>query len=1056
MELTRLAMLRRWATTAIFLALAVAGVAAYIGLPINQFPNVAIPVVAVTTIYPGSNPQEIETQITRRIEDAVAGLSNIDKLVSTSGAGFSSVVVQFTDKADIKQIGSDVERQVSAIAGNLPTGANRPVVLKINLDDQAVMQIALVDPTLSPEALYRVAHDQIQPAIEGFNGVSSVTLVGGTDRQVQVAVDPIRLKSYGVSLAQVQGALAAANTSLPGGSVTQGTQQFDIQISGLYPTPQSLGDITVTGTAGQQVRIRDLASVRQAATEQTKITRVNGRQAILLAIGQRSGANLTDVTDAIRRALPALRATLAPSSELVVVADTTPFVRNALDGIQLELISAVLLTGIILLLFLHRWRAAGIVLLSIPTTLLTTFVAMQFLGFSLNFLSMLGLTLTIGILVDDSIVVLENILRHLARGERSFDAALMGRAEIGLAAVAITLVDVVVFAPTGLVSGQIGGFFREFGFTIAAATLISLAVSFALTPMLAALLLHPNDENEVPGPLARFGRWWDGWFGAMEVSYGRLLGWSLDHRLIVITFAASTLVAGIGLFTAGHVAVEFVPASDNGYFVISTEAAPGTSLATHDAAIRRVEEILLAMPEVMTVTASVGVSGSGNNAASSARYGTVTVEAHARATRRPLNAIMDDARARLADVPGTRVKVSAPGGGPNGGAQPIAIQLSGPELDTLAELATRVQAELSATRGLINVTNGAPIGQPQLRVDVNQQAAAQLGVSAASIALAVRTSFAGVVATKYQLPDGTLEEVQLQLSSEARGDVTRLGDLPVPTAAGQLIPLRQVVTITETAGPTQISHEARRRIVTVSADLETGQSLGGVSPDLNRIVQDLNPPAGYAARIAGSSAEQAKSFGQLFTALGASVLLAYLLMAVLYNSLLHPLVILFSLPVAVGGAMFGLWIFGYAFSIFAMIGLILLVALAIKNGILLVDRTNRNKEQGMSTHDALLEAGPARLRPIVMTSMTIVVAMLPTALQLGEGAELRAPLAAVVLGGVISSTLLTLVLIPVVYTLLDGLPRPVTWVLQLMGLRGGGSTVEASLTTAAAVEHPDD
>jgi HAE1 family hydrophobic/amphiphilic exporter-1 len=789
------------------------------------------------------------------------------------------------------------------------------------------------------------------------------------------------------------------------------------------------------------VYVRDIAAVSVGAAQQTQVTRVNGHQAIRISIGQANGANLTDVTDGVYAALPQLHSSIPATSQLVVVQDTSPFVRSSLQGIEEELVTAVILTSIVLLAFLHNPRAAIIVLFSIPTTLLTTFISMRVLGFSLNFLSTLGLTLTIGILVDDSIVVLENILRHLGRGEPAHAAALMGRSEIGLAAVAITLVDVVVFAPTGLVSGEIGSFFREFGFTIAAATLTSLAVSFTLTPMLAARLLTaprglgggaPIDKKggrARPALLERFGARWDRGFAGLEQRYERLLAWALGHRLAVIGVAAASVLVGVGLLATGKVSTEFIPQADSGYFSVSTEAPPGTSLSAHDAAMQQVEQILMSMPEVDTVTSSIGVSSSGlfgSGSTGQARFGTVNVQLKPLSSgRRGVDAIVADARQRLSQVPGVTIRVSSAGGGGGSSAQPVAVNLQGPDLTVLNSLAAQLQQSLENTTGLVNVTNGAPVGQPQILVQVDQARAANLGVSSATLGTAVRTAFAGVVATKYQKPDATLEDVVLELNTAARGNVNQVGNLPIQTASGQTVPLRAVSTITQAQGPTEIDRRNRQRVVTVSADLDTGVTLGQVNPAVQRAIRDLNLPDGYSASLGGNSQQQAQSFGQLATALGASVLLAYLLMAVLYNSLIHPLVILFALPAAAGGAIVGLLVFGYSFSVFAMIGMILLVGLAIKNGILLVDRTNHNRARGMQRRAALLEAGPARLRPILMTSTTIAIALFPTALRFGEGAELRAPLAAAVLGGVISSTLLTLVLVPVMYSLLDGLPQAI-------------------------------
>lgn len=1034
MLFTRLAIEKVWATIAIFGALCVIGLVAYFSLPINLFPNVPIPVVTITTLYPGANPQELEIQVTRPIEDAVASLSKVKDIQSTSAESFSSVVVIFEDSADLNLIASDVERRVNTVVGEFPTGAERPIVLKLDIGAEPVMRLALIDDTLTPGEIYRLAKDQVLPALESIGGVSQATLIGGRSEEIHVDVDPTRLSAFGVGLGQVQQALAAANASIPGGRLTQGTKQFELQVTGRVARPEDLGDVVVGGQPGRPVRLRDVATVRRSATEETQITRTNGKQAILITLGQATGSNLTDVTDEVRARLDGIRADLPPTADLRVVSDATPFIRNSLGGIQEELVVAVILTAIVLLLFLHEVRAAAIVLVSIPTTLLITFFLMQLMGFSLNFLSMLGLTLTIGILVDDSIVVLENILRHLARGERPRNAALMGRAEIGLAAVAITLVDVVVFAPTGLVSGQVGGFFREFGFTIAGATLTSLVVSFALTPMLAARFLKPEEESHGTGLWARFGAWWDRGFARLERAYRTTLVWSLRLRLIVCILAALSLYGGVSLVSSGLVKVEFVPESDEGFFVVSTEAPPGTSLAAHNLIMSQVESTLLSIPDVERVTASIGVDLLGTGRGQS-RYGSVVVELKPLSTgRADVFEQLDIVRAKLKDIPGAKITAGIQGGGPGADQQPAAIRLAGPELGTLTALANQAQAGLENIPGLINIRNGAPTGQPQLVVRVDPQRAAELGVNAATLGLSVRSAFAGVVATKFQKADGTLEDVRIQFSEGSRTAIDDVADLPVSTLTGQTVPLRQVATVTEASGPAQISRFDRERVVSVGASLDTGVALSEILPAVREVIAGLQPPAGYTAELAGGGEDQAEAFGDLFTALGASIILAYLLMAILYNSLTDPLVILFSLPVAVAGAMVGLLVFGYAFSVFSMIGLILLVGLAIKNGILLVDRTNHNRERGMDTYEALLEAGPARLRPILMTSITIALALFPTALGVGEGTELRAPLAATVLGGVISSTLLTLILIPVVYSLFDAVPGLVSRILRFSGI----------------------
>jgi HAE1 family hydrophobic/amphiphilic exporter-1 len=1022
LRLTELAVGRPVAVIALYLVVAAMGVLAYRGLPINLFPNVNIPVVTIVTAFPGAGPEEVELQVTRPIEDAVSGLNDVDIVTSVSTEGLSQVIVQFTERANESLIGTDVERQVSGLSRALPQDAERPQVLKIDFSQLPVIQLAVVGEGLAPEELFRRADEVVRPELERLNGVANVTVVGGRQQEVRVEVDPDRLRAYGVSMAQVQSALSLANVNVPGGTVSERGRAYSLRLYGLAGRPEDLEGIAVGGPREAPVQLRDVADVRLGARDQTQVSRVNGRQAVVVRVGKQSGSNLTDVADGVHRALPGLRAALPAGSELVVVQDNSLSIRQSLRGVQNELITAIFLTAIVLLLFLHRFRVSLIVLLSIPTTLLATLAAMQLLGFSFNVLSTLGLTLTIGILVDDSIVVLENILRRLARGDTPRAAAVYGRAEIGLAAVAITLVDVVVFVPVGLVTGQIGGFFREFGFTIAAATLFSLVVSFTLTPMLAGRFLRGDDEGEERA-LWGFAGLWNRGFARLERGYRRLLSWSLGHRLPVLAVAAASLVFGVFLVASGRVPSEFFPQDDQGIFQVRTEMPAGTSLERHDAVMRQVEERLLALPEVKTVAATIG--GEGGNVfagagAGQARFGTVTVDLTEKSTgRRGVYQVAEDARTRLAGAPEAKIRVDVQGAG--GPGQPITVRVQGPDPRGLGDLAGRIEAALKGVDGLRDVTNSAAIGAPELQVRIDRGRAQDLGVTAAGLGGAIRAAYAGGVATKYRRPDGRQVDVRVVLADAARTRTDAIADLPVPTASGGAVKLGQIADVQAVTGPVQIDRRNRQRLVTLGASPQPGLALGALTPRVQAAIASVLVPPGYSVTLGGNAEEQTRSFGQLFAALGASILLAYILMAVLYDSFLYPFVILFALPVSVGGAIGALWIFGYTFNIFAMIGFILLVGLAIKNGILLVDRANRNRAEGLGARAALLEAGPTRLRPILMTSFTIALALLPTALRFGEGAELRAPLAAAVLGGVITSTILTLVVVPIAYTFAAGL-----------------------------------
>ncbi|TME37990.1 MAG: efflux RND transporter permease subunit [Chloroflexi bacterium] len=1025
LALTRLSVAKPLAVIAIFVAVAIAGLLAYSALPINLLPSVNIPVVTIITPYPGAGPTEVERLVTQVIEDSVASISNLDVMTSTSSEGASTIALTFTDKANPDLIATTVERQVNAVVQSLPPEAQRPTVTKIDLSALPVMQLALISDTLPGTDLFNIADQTVSPEFQKVNGVSQVSLIGGQKREIQVAIDPYRLAGYGISLAQLQTGLGGDNLSAPAGTLDSGARDYNLRVNALVRRPEDLSDVVIGGTADSPIHVRDVASVTVTGQVPTGVTRVNGHTGVLLRLTQQNGANTTAIADAIKQELPALRAQLPAGAQLLVVSDTSTSIRTAIAGVQEELITAVVLTAVILLLFLHLLRVSFIVLLSIPTTLLAAFVIMGLLGFSLNELSTLGLVLSIGILVDDSIVILENILRHVAQGETPPQAAIIGRAEIGLAALAITLVDVVIFAPVGLVSGTIGSFFKEFGFTVAATTLMSLVVSFTLTPMLASKLLRSGTDLERRGgPLAAFARWWDRGFLSLEERYGRLLAWSLVHRPIVLVGAFSTLVLAAYLVGSGRVGINFFPNTDQGTFTISTTMPPGTSLGAHDAVMREIEGQLLQVPEIQhgILSASIGGASSGPFAGGTAgaTNGSVSVDVGDKSLRkRGITAIAEEVRQRLAGVPGAKIQVNVSG------------VIQGPDSTVLNSLAGQLEESFQGIAGLRDITNSSAAALPELDINVDRARAAQAGVSAQSIGSAVRLAYSGVVATKYRQPDGQDLDVRILLAQNARTQVSNLGELPLQGTNGP-IRLSQIATITDVTTPSQINRRDRHRQVTVAANLGDGVVQSQVTPAVQQAVNRLALPPGYTTLQGGSAQQQAQSFGQLGTALVISILLAYLLMAILYNSLIHP-----GLPLAFSGAVVATFLFRYTLNVFSMIGMILLVGLAIKNGILLVDRTNHNRARGMERSAALLEAGPARLRAILMTSLTIAASLTPTAFQLGEGADLRAPLAATVLGGVISSTALTLVVVPVVYTLLDGLTSRAARLahLRLTGVR---------------------
>lgn len=997
-----------------FLAVVVFGLVSYQRLGVNLLPAVDFPVVTVVTAYPGAGPDSVETLVTVPIEDALSGMSNLDYITSTSVEGASSVVVVFTERADTDVAAIDVERQVNAIRGSLPADALAPTIVKADINALPVMNLALSGPQ-SPRDLTLLAEDRIVPRLKAVDGVASVTAVGERSREIQVRLDPDRLRAYGLSIQQVNAALGQENVNAPAGQLRNEDEEVSVRLNALAPTPEQLGSIVIPSSRGGTIYLRDVATIEDSTVRTTQINRSSGRDSIGLLVAKQGTANTIAVADGIKAALVELEPVLPAGASIDVVTDASVFTRSSLYGVQRELIEAILLVGVVLLVFLHAWRSTVIVLLAIPTSIIATFVMMAVFDLSLNTMSLLGLTLTIGALVDDSIVVLENIFRRLELGETPLTAAINGRSEIGVAAIAITLVDVVVFAPIAFLSGITGQFFREFGLVIVSAVLFSLLVSFTLTPMLASRWLHPPDPRD-RGPLARFGRVWESGYSRVAASYRGLLAWSLRHRWPVIGLGVASFAFGIGLVAMGFVGSEFVPEADQSEFTLQAEMPPGSSLRVTDDALRVIESRLDEWPEVDRTFTSVGVAGEARPEQS--RFGRIVVKLVPVSERsRSAQELASDARALADEVPSLKLRAQTPSLAGAGGA-PVQLQVTGADVPTLIELARQVESVVQSVPGTRDVRGSGLDGQPSVVLTLDRNRAADLGVSAAQAASALRTALAGSVVTEYRPEGSGAIDVRVLVGDGDIGQVGEVLSLPIASTSGALVQLGQIVTAEESVGAPQIDRRDRQRLILVSADLE-GRALGEVTADIEAGLRGVVIPDGYAVELGGAGQEQRESFTALFQALGLSVLLTYMVTVALYESWLTPFVILFSLPLAAVGAIGALALTGSTLNLLSLIGFILLTGLVGKNAILLLDYTNTVRKQGVPRNEALLRAGPIRLRPILMTAASLIIALTPVALGVGEGAEIRRPIAIPVIGGMISSTMLTLVFVPALYTVVD-------------------------------------
>jgi HAE1 family hydrophobic/amphiphilic exporter-1 len=1100
MWLTRVSILRPVTITMVVLSIVVLGYVSKKKLPVDLYPKIDIPYVTVVAIYAGAGPQEMETLITKPIEDEVSTVSGVKNVTSTSEEGVSSIGIEFQLGTDLNTAANDVREKVDAVRMVLPRDMDPPVIEKISLSAFPVISFAISSPR-PPKELRRIADDVIKDRLGKLQGVGAVKVAGGDIREILVAVDRAALEGYKLTINDVVQALLATNLNLPSGSVKEGRREYAVRAVGEFQSPEEVKDVRLVNRDGASVYLADIAEVRDTVAERRSFARVDGVDSVAVTVLKQSDANTVQVCDAVRNELMNLtgqtfdieghevkaaarrQAVLPPDIRARVTEDQSVFIRETLSDVQRHLLMGALFAVSVVFLFLHNFRGTMIVALAIPTSIIATFTPMYFVHFSLNMMSMLALSLCVGILVDDSIVVIENIYRHLRLGEEPHEAAFNGRTEIGLAAITITLVDVVVFVPIAFMSGIVGQFFRQFGLTVAMATLFSLFVSFTLTPMLSSRWLRreePAADPEGsparaasggnpqraarPGLFARPFTAFDRYYAGLSEWYRGRLAWALDHRLVTVLIGFVSLLACVAVALSGPgkvVAVglilllgmigvifggkggrlpmaavgmlaalvaggahktlgfEFFPRVDQGRVTTTVELPAGSSLAATDAVVRRIESFMLdrkQFPEVESVFADVGGAS-----VSDASVRTVLVD---KTLRKRSDLEIVDAISRFAQtLPGAKIKASAYEGMGGPGGRPISIELSGDNTTELVSLADRIARKVAQVPGTLNVDTTWKVGKPELRAQIDRDRAADRGVTTYQVASALRASLEGDTSSKFR--EGSNQyDVRVRLRELDRQTVGQVSNLPVAFNRGPVY-LGDVANVSLSTGPTKIDRKNRQRMVAVEADLERGYASGNVEAAISKTIGGI--PLGNASlHFGGESEQRTESFGSTGSALVLSVVLIYILMAALFEGYLAPFIIMFALPMALVGGLLAILVTGNTLSMVTMIGIIMLMGLVGKNAILLVDYTNTLRARGLERREALLEAGPTRLRPILMTTLAMVCGMLPIALAASRGGEARAPMAITVIGGLILSTMLTLLVIPVLYTVFDGVAAVLT------------------------------
>jgi len=1023
MKLTEVAIKRPAFLTMVFVALAVLGIFGYSRMGVDLLPKMDWPIVSILTVYPGAGPKEVESLVSKPIEEAVSAVSSLDNVRSYSYEGVSVVLAQFEFSASVDEVTNEVQRKVEQIRSQLPDDAEVPKISKSDLNAFPILRVSLTGQ-MDPRELYQFTKDKVKTELEQVEGVSAVTILGGQEREIRVEVDNQKLQSYGISILQVSQALGRENLDFPTGKIDEQVNQYIVRLAGKFKSLDQIRNMVVISSPSGVVYLKDIAEVKDTYKENHTISRLNGESSIALAIQKQSDANSVKTSDRLQTAMAKMEKNNGGRIKFTVAQDITDFTRHSLSEVQRDLFLAILMVAGVLFLFLHSFRNSLIVLLSIPTSLITTFFFMYLFGYTLNLMSLMALALVIGILVDDSIVVLENIHRHLERGKNPVTAAIEGRSEIGFAAVAITLVDVVVFLPISMVGGLVGRIFSEFGITVVVSTLLSLFVSFTLTPMLAAKwsrLVHHARESW----LGRFISAIEAWQDRLAERYHNGLSWALDHRKTILMGSGALLVASLALVPLGLIGSEFMTESDRGEFAVNIDMPLGTTIEKTDEAVHKVEAIIAAMPEVDRYLSTIGKQQSQWKNAEQSNLGQVQVKLAGKSERkRSTKDMMLAIQEQVAAIPGLKTSYATMSMWGSANMAPLQIEIIGSDLAEVTKFADRVSAIVVGTKGTVDVVSSWEEGKPEVQIAVDREKTAKMGLTLVEVGLAVRTALEGDVATKYQEGD-TEYDTRVVLNKANRVKTEDVGKITLLNRYGQVVQLSQVANVSYGKGPSEIQRKDRERLVTVASNLSGEIALGQVTAAVEQAVKAEGIPNGIKIFFGGDAENMRDMFSDMSIALTLAILFVYMIMVSLFESYIHPFTIMFSLPVALVGALGALALTGMTLSMFSMIGIIMLMGLVTKNAILLVDFTNTLRGRGMGMREALLEAGKTRLRPIIMTTATMIFGMMPLALALGAGSEMRQSMAVVIIGGLTSSTLLTLVLVPVVYTYVEGLKKKV-------------------------------
>ncbi|MCM2358789.1 MAG: efflux RND transporter permease subunit [Geobacteraceae bacterium] len=1001
------------------LALVTLGLFSYRRLSVEMFPNVEFPVVSVVTTFSGASPETVERELSKRIEEAVNQIAGVKHVFSTSREGVSTVMVQFRLEEKVNDCAQEVRAKVSSIRGTLPAGIEEPIIQKLDFNAMPVASLAVQSSTLSPRELTTLVEKRVKKRFESVAGVGKVEMVGGRKREIVVDLDPIRLDGLGLGVNDVVGGVRSENTNTPLGRLTGGTAEYPLRIDGKPDRADQYRRMVVANRNGRPITLGEVAQVGDGVEERRKLALVNGRPAIGLDIYKQSGGNQVELVDTLKKVMARTQQELPPGVTLTMVRDGSIMTRESLADVKETLIIGGILTVLIVFCFINSWRSTVITGLTLPISVISSFIVMNAMGMTLNVMTLMALSLAIGLLIDDAIVVRENIVRHLERGKDHMEASRFGTAEIGLAVFATSMSIIAVFVPVAYMRGIVGRFFFQFGVTVAFAVLVSLFVSFTLDPMLSsrwhdpAIHMHGRRKG-----LARWLELFNDRFDAAADKYRRAIGWALDHRKSVMVSAVAAFIAGIMIFAT--LESSFMALYDKGEFQVSFKTAPDASLAETEDRLAAVLARLGDIPEIDHSYATIGAGDSGT-----VRDGLLYLKLKERSERgRDQYALQRVVRERLRQIAGITFSIEEVG--QIGGAQkPLNVNLKGADLTVLKELGARLKKELYRTPGIVDLSMTLEHDIPEYRLRVDRDKALSAGVTTGDIVASLGRLVGGEAVSTFEDEDGDAVDVRLRLPAGLRRNASQVNDLKVsvPDGSGgaKLVQLASLSTTAIAASPTEINRRDLARQVTVSANLDN-LPIGTAVRHVEAAAKRINMPPGYAIDLSGEAEDMAESFGYMGESLLLAVIFVYLILAAQFESFFEPFAIMLSLPLSIVGMAGMLKLTGDTVNIMSLIGLIMLMGLVTKNAILLVDYAKvLQRRDGLPRRQAVIEAGRTRLRPIVMTTLAMIFGMLPLFLAIGSGAEMRAPMARAVVGGLLTSSLLTLLVVPVMYTYMDDL-----------------------------------